>query len=297
MHPGNVCSQATTQRRLAPHHTKVFAPRLFDRVELNGSFRQQGLQPAAESDHWSASLPSTRSAASLRNAVNNRPFYYRRESPVLGGKKMLVNQLFSWHPDYHNYLPGSPMSRTFMYARVSTAEQTTENQLLEARSAGFAVLPRHTIVETISGSVPAAERSGFSKLLDRLDEGDKLVVSKLDRLGRNTTDVLATVERLAALGVHVHCLALKGVDLTSASGRLHMTVLAAVAQFERDLLIERTHAGLARAKAEGKKLGRRNALSDKQKAEIRMKRAQGASARELANEYRVSHPTILKVTP
>lgn len=186
------------------------------------------------------------------------------------------------------------MSRTFLYARVSTAEQTTDNQVLEARSAGFAILPRHTIEETISGSVRAGERAGFSKLLDRLDEGDKLVVTKLDRLGRNTTDVLATIDRFAAMGVHVHCLALKGVDLTSASGKLHVTVLAAVSQFERDLLIERTHAGLARAKAQGRKLGRRNALTAEQRAEIRQKLAKGATARGLAREYAVSHPTILK---
>lgn len=88
------------------------------------------------------------------------------------------------------------MSRTFLYARVSTAEQTTENQLLEARTAGFIVLPRHTVEETISGSIPAAERPGFAKLLDRFDEGDILVVTKLDRLGRNTRDVLGTVEHL-----------------------------------------------------------------------------------------------------
>ncbi|MCA8379468.1 recombinase family protein [Burkholderia cenocepacia] len=188
------------------------------------------------------------------------------------------------------------MSRTFLYARVSTAEQTTDNQLLEAKAAGFAVLPRHTVVETISGSVPASERPGFAKLLERLDEGDTLVVTKLDRLGRNTTDVCAMVERLAAMGVRVHCLALKGVDLTSASGKLHMTVLAAVAQFERDLLIERTHAGLARAKAEGKKLGRRDALTPEQKAAIRSRLAEGVSARGLAKEYAVSHPTILKLT-
>lgn len=187
------------------------------------------------------------------------------------------------------------MSRTFLYARVSTAEQTTDNQLLEASSAGFAILPRHTVTETISGSVPAVERSGFSKLLERLDDGDTLVVTKLDRLGRNTTDVLATVEHLAKMGVHVHCLALKGVDLTSASGKLHMTVLAAVSQFERDLLIERTHAGLARAKAEGKKLGRKDALTPDQKAEIRQKLAAGATARGLAKEYAVSHPTVLKI--
>ncbi|MDC6128999.1 recombinase family protein [Burkholderia gladioli] len=187
------------------------------------------------------------------------------------------------------------MSRTFLYARVSTAEQTTDNQLLETSGAGFAIQPRHTVTETISGSVPAAERPGFSKLLERLDDGDTLVVTKLDRLGRNTADVLATVERLAEMGVHVHCLALKGVDLTSASGKLHMTVLAAVSQFERDLLIERTHAGLARAKAEGKKLGRRSALSERDKEAIRTKLKGGASARGLAKEYFVSHPTILKL--
>lgn len=187
------------------------------------------------------------------------------------------------------------MARTFLYARVSTAEQTTNNQLFEAENAGFTVQPRHTIAETISGSVPATDRPGFAKLLDKLDDGDTLIVTKLDRLGRNTTDVLGTVEKLAAMGVHVHCLALKGVDLTSASGKLHMTVLAAVAQFERDLLVERTHAGLARAKAEGKKLGRRDALTAEQKAAIRRKLAAGATARGLAKEYAVSHPTILKV--
>ncbi|MBT2795298.1 recombinase family protein [Paraburkholderia strydomiana] len=186
------------------------------------------------------------------------------------------------------------MSRTFLYARVSTAEQTTDNQLLEAKATGFTIQPRHIMTETISGSVPAAERPVFGKLLDKLDEGDTLVVTKLDRLGRNTGDILATVERLATFGVHVHCLALKGVDLTSASGRLHMTVLAAVAQFERDLLIERTYAGLARAKSEGKKLGRRATLTDAQKVEIRAKLKVGRTARGLAKEYGVSHPTILK---
>ncbi|MED5681922.1 recombinase family protein, partial [Enterobacter hormaechei] len=70
--------------------------------------------------------------------------------------------------------------------------------------------------------------------------------------------------------------------------------LAAVAQFERDLLIERTHAGLARARAEGKKLGRRDALTTNQKAEIRMRLASGETARGPAKDYGVSHPTILK---
>jgi hypothetical protein len=108
---------------------------------------------------------------------------------------------------------------------------------------------------------PALERKGFSKLIDRLESSDVLVVSKIDRLGRNAMDVRATVERLAEMGVQVHCLALGGVDLTSPAGRMTMQVLSAVAEFERDLLIERTQAGLTRAKAEGKALGRPSSLS------------------------------------
>ena len=91
-------------------------------------------------------------------------------------------------------------------------------------------------------------------MVDRLEAGDVLVVSKLDRLGRNAMDVRSTVERLAKDGVRVHCLALGGVDLTSAAGKMTMGVIAAVAEFERDLLIERTQAGLTRVKAAGKAL-------------------------------------------
>jgi putative DNA-invertase from lambdoid prophage Rac len=92
--------------------------------------------------------------------------------------------------------------------------------------------------------------------MDRMEDNDVLVVTKLDRLGRNAMDVRATVEALAKTGVQVHCLALSGVDLTSAAGKMTMGVLNAVSEFERDLLIERTQAGLSRAKAEGKTLGR-----------------------------------------
>jgi putative DNA-invertase from lambdoid prophage Rac len=189
------------------------------------------------------------------------------------------------------------MSRTFLYARVSTREQTTTNQLHEANAKGFTVDAKRTVEETISGSVAAMERPKFRALVEhKLDEGDVLIVTKLDRLGRNTSDVLATVERLASMGVRLHCLALDGVDLTSAAGKLHMTVLAAVAQFERDLLIERTHAGLARARAEGRKGGRPDALTDAQKGEIRAAlTAGGATARALANQYGVAPNTILKV--
>ncbi|MBI6918013.1 recombinase family protein [Pseudomonas monteilii] len=148
------------------------------------------------------------------------------------------------------------MSRTFLYCRVSTANQFTENQLQEVKSAGFDVAVGRIFEETISGSIAAGERPVFQKLLERLESGDVLIVTKLDRLGRNAMDVRSTVELLSAAGVRVHCLALGGVDLTSAAGKMTMQVLNAVAEFERDLLIERTQQGLIRAKAEGKKLGR-----------------------------------------
>ncbi len=135
------------------------------------------------------------------------------------------------------------MSRLFAYVRVSTNGQTTDNQIGEIRDAGFEVQIRRVVSETVSGSLAAKEREGFRKLLDRMEEGDILVVTKMDRLGRNAMDVRATVELLAEMGVKVHCLALGGVDLTSSTGRMTMSVINAVAEFERDLLIERTMPG------------------------------------------------------
>lgn len=141
------------------------------------------------------------------------------------------------------------MARTFAYCRVSTADQATDNQVREIEGAGFNVEPKRVIAETVAGSVAALERKGFAKLIDRLEAGDVLIVTKVDRLGRNAMDLRATVDMLAAQGVRVHCLALGGVDLTSAAGRMTMGVIAVVAEFERDLLIERTQVGLSRAKA------------------------------------------------
>ncbi len=112
------------------------------------------------------------------------------------------------------------MSRTFAYARVSTSDQTTANQLREIEAAGFSVDKRRVVSESISGSVSADQRPGFAKLLDRMEEGDVLIVTKLDRLGRNAMDVRATVEGLAERGIRVHCLALGGVDLTSCEASI-----------------------------------------------------------------------------
>ncbi len=174
------------------------------------------------------------------------------------------------------------MARTFAYVRVSTTGQTTDNQLQEIEAAGFKVEPRRVINETISGNVATGQRRGFVRLLDRLEAGDVLVVTKIDRLGRNAMDVGSTVAELADLGVRVHCLALGGVDLASSTGKLTMNVINAVAEFERDLLIERTQAGLNRAKAEGKTLGRPTSLTTDQRWEVSQKLKAGAGVSSLA---------------
>jgi putative DNA-invertase from lambdoid prophage Rac len=160
--------------------------------------------------------------------------------------------------------------------------------------AGFAIEPNRVVEETISGSSAAGQREGFKRLLDQLESGDVLVVGKLDRLGRDVVDVVMTVNKLAAIGVKVHCLQLGGTDLTSAAGRMTMNVLAAVAQFERDLLIERTQSGLQRAWAEGKKSGRRATLTEDQRASVREALEAGETVSELARRYDTSRQTILR---
>ena len=186
------------------------------------------------------------------------------------------------------------MPRIFAYVRVSTTGQTTENQIREIEAAGFTVEPHRIISETISGSTATAQRRGFVRLIDRLEAGDILVVTKLDRLGRNAMDVRATVDRLGALGVRVHCLALGGADLASAAGKMTMQVIAAVAEFERDLIVERTQAGLARAKAEGKSIGRPGALTRSQREDVVRRLDGGASVSALAREYATSRQTIMR---
>lgn len=188
------------------------------------------------------------------------------------------------------------MSRVFAYVRVSTGQQTSDNQVLEIEAAGFRLEPRRVIAETVSGSTAAMEREGFRRLMDRLEGDDVLVVTKLDRLGRNAMDVRATVERLAEMQVRVHCLALGGVDLTSPAGKMTMAVITAVAEFERDLLVERTQAGLSRAKAQGKKLGRPQTLTTEQRDIIRQRRQEGASLGLLANEFGVSRSLIQRAS-
>lgn len=186
------------------------------------------------------------------------------------------------------------MTRVFAYCRVSTADQPTDNQVQEIAASGFMVSGPRTITETVSGSVAAMERNGFLALINKLETGDVLVVTKFDRLGRNAMDLRSTVEHRSALGVRVHCLALGGSDLTSPAGKMTMEVIATVAEFERDLLTERTQAGLARAKSQGKKLGRPQSLGEAAIKAVVTRLAQGEAVAALAREFGTSHQSIMR---
>lgn len=193
---------------------------------------------------------------------------------------------------------------TFGYTRVSSADQTTANQRMELEAAGHDI-DSWFEDSGVSGKVPARQRPQFSALLSKLrgpvidrrtkkvkEAGDTLVVSKLDRLGRDAIDVQQTVKALGEQGVRVLVHSLGGADLTAPTGKLMMAMLSAVAEMERDLLIERTRAGLERARAEGKALGRRPSLTDKQRSAVRAKADCGETIAQLARDFNVARGTI-----
>ena len=187
------------------------------------------------------------------------------------------------------------MSRVFAYARVSTVEQLTENQREQIAQAGYSIEPRRFIEEKVSGSVPASQRSGFQRLMERMEGGDTLIVTKLDRIGRDSIDVQQTVSIFENLGMRLIVLQLGNLDLTSSAGALMVKVLAAVADFERELIVERTQAGQARARAEGKHMGRPAKTSASDRHAIRAALLGGATVTSMAKAHKVSRATIVSI--
>jgi DNA invertase Pin-like site-specific DNA recombinase len=183
---------------------------------------------------------------------------------------------------------------TFAYGRVSTKDQTTDNQRIEIEAAGYPIHYWYAD-EGVSGKVSAMQRPQFAKMLGQMRDGEKLVVTKLDRLGRDAQDVGATIKMLASRNIEVVVLQLGKLDLTSAAGKLMLTMLAAVAEMERDLLVERTHAGLERAKAEGKTLGRTPKTTPEQKEAMKAEYASGETVSALARKYNISRASVLSV--
>lgn len=188
-------------------------------------------------------------------------------------------------------IKGDIMSRTFAYCRVSTSEQTTENQIVAIRQAGYDILDSRVISETVSGGVQAMKRKGFADMVThKMEKGDQLVVLKLDRLGRDNIDVQQTIAMLLSKGIDVVSLDLPVRNLTSAEGKLMLHMFSAFAEFEKSRIVERTKEGLARAKSEGKKLGR-PAATDTVKR-VQEAKAKGLSQSKAALELGLSLPTI-----
>ena len=171
------------------------------------------------------------------------------------------------------------MSAIVAYTRVSTDDQTCDNQ-------------RRTIAERykvdkwfsddgVSGTVAATRRAGLSALLGYVRDSDIVVVAAIDRLGRNTLDVLNTVEALKETGASVISMR-EGFDLATPAGKLMLTMLAAVAELERENLKARQLAGLERARAEGKHLGRKKTVPD---AAVAAWRAENSASIKATAEY------------
>jgi putative DNA-invertase from lambdoid prophage Rac len=191
-------------------------------------------------------------------------------------------------------MPPSKPSIVFGYARVSTAEQATGNQRLELEQAGYPVAYWFED-RGVSGKCPASQRPAFQDLLSKIRAGETLVVSKMDRLGRDAIDVLQTVKLLQERGVHVIVHQLGNTDLASPAGKLLLAMLSALAEMERDLLVERTQAGLARAKAEGKKLGRKAKTDGAQRQDIRQRLQAGESVSAVARAFAISRANVIGI--
>lgn len=184
----------------------------------------------------------------------------------------------------------------FAYLRVSTTDQTTEQQLTQIEAAGYKVARDRVFIEHgVSGKVPALQRQQFQRLHDRMTNGDSLIVARLDRLGRDTLDVISTIDSLIKCGVSVNVLGLGVLDNTPQS-RLTLTMLSAISEFERGLISERTKAKLAQLKQEGVKLGRPTKIDDQALRERAVALfAQGWSWRKVAVETGVALSTLQRL--
>jgi DNA invertase Pin-like site-specific DNA recombinase len=175
------------------------------------------------------------------------------------------------------------------YGRVSTGDQNADSQVDALTKAGA----NKVFIEKFTGT--KLERPELTKVFEYLRQGDQLVITKLDRLGRSTKDLLALLERLNELGVQMRVLD-QSIDTSTAEGKFFFTIIGAVAEFERSLIISRTRDGLAAARARGRVGGRKPKLSDKQQVEIR--RLYGAGEKtvlEIGQLFGVSRPTVYSI--
>lgn len=175
------------------------------------------------------------------------------------------------------------------YARVSTDGQSHEAQVADLTAAGAIKV----FSETASGAY--SQRAQLQRALNVLSAGDVLLVTRLDRLARSTRDLLNVIATVTERGAAFRSLRDAWADTTTPHGRLMVTVLGGLAEFERELIIARTAEGRARAKARGIRLGRKPTLSPQQRAWVAGERAKGESTRHLARVLGVSKATIGRI--
>ena len=183
-----------------------------------------------------------------------------------------------------------------MKPAVSTLEQTTENQRCETEAAGFTIKPQRMSEEHISGSVAASERPVFTKLFDRMENGNVLIVSKLDRLGRSVKQLVDLVSALHQQGVHFKSLT-DAIDTSTPSGRFFFHVMASLAEMERELIVERTRAGLQVARQLGRKGGRKPKMTQSKVDSARQLLSVGTPPKDVARNLGVSVPTLYRWVP
>lgn len=178
------------------------------------------------------------------------------------------------------------------YMRISTLDkgQSVENQRIAINEAGYATTYWYA-EEGVSGSVKAIERKEFKKMMESVKKNDLVVVTSLDRLGRDAEDILNTINNFERMCVRVCILALGQTDVTSVMGKAFVTMLSALAEMERNELRARTRRGLKRVEAEGRILGPRLKLSpEKMKAMFEMKKTQTLD--EIAEVMEVSRNSV-----
>jgi DNA invertase Pin-like site-specific DNA recombinase len=176
------------------------------------------------------------------------------------------------------------------YARVSTDGQSLDAQIAALKAAGCERLWS----EKESGA--KTERKALMRCLRSLGPTDCLIVTRLDRLARSTRDLLNTLAQIAEAGATFRSLADTWADTTTPHGKLILTVLGGLAEYERSLILARTGEGRRRAKANGVRFGRKPILTAYQRQEAMARRAAGESAVAIARTYGVSHQTILRLT-
>lgn len=182
------------------------------------------------------------------------------------------------------------MTKAVGYMRVSQSSQTVENQKIELLGSNMSISEWFSD-EGVSGNTPQMERKGFRQMSKILEWGDTLVISKMDRLGRDATDVMNTVKELQARGIKIVVLQFGTMDVTSVAGKLFMHVIAAVAEMEMGLLKERIHAGLVRAREQGVVMGAPTKIAPEVMKAICADKAKGLTLDQVADKHGVDRST------